>query len=170
MRYVISLILTLAALWLAVSGVYKPLLFGLGAGSIALVVWLSLRMDVVGVEHNPGLYFPKLFVYWAWLVGQIISANIHVAKRVLSPAKIRPHVIEVPTPQHTEVSRVTYANSCTLTPGTVTLDVTPERMLVHALDDASAEGLISGEMANKVLWLESQAGNPRPSTHSRTRA
>lgn len=161
MRYVFSLILTLAALWLAVSGVYKPLLFILGGCSIALVVWLSLRMDVVGVEHNPGLYFPKLFAYWAWLVGQIISANVHVAKRVLSPSKIRPHIIEVPVPQHSEVSRVTYANSCTLTPGTVTLEVTPEVMQVHALDDASAQGLQSGEMANKVLWLESQAGNPR---------
>lgn len=161
MRYVISLIFVLAALWLAVSGVYKPLLFVLGAGSIALVVWLSLRMDVVGIEHNPGLYFPKLFAYWGWLVGQITRANIHVAKRVLSPTGIRPHIIEVPVPQHTVVSRVTYANSCTLTPGTVTLDVTPERMRVHALDDVSAQGLLSQEMAHKILWLESQSGNPR---------
>lgn len=161
MRYVFSLILTLSALWLAVSGVYKPLLFILGGCSIGLVVWLSLRMDVVGVEHNPGLYFPKLFGYWAWLVGQIISANVHVAKRVLSPRQIRPQIIQVPVPQHTAVSRVTYANSCTLTPGTVALEITPEVMTVHALDDASAQGLQSGEMANKVLWLESQAGNPR---------
>lgn len=161
MRYVFSLILTLAALWLAVSGVYKPLLFILGGCSIGLVVWLSLRMDVVGVEHNPGLYFPRLFRYWAWLIGQIISANLHVAKRVLSPANIRPQIIEVPVPQHTAVSRVTYANSCTLTPGTVTLEISPDVMQVHALDDESAEGLRSGEMANQVLWLESQAGNPR---------
>ena len=160
MRYAFSLTLTLVALWLAISGIYKPLLFILGGGSVALVVWLSLRMDVVGVEHNPGLYFPKLFAYWAWLVGQIITANIHVAKRVLSPGQIRPHVIDVPVPHHTAVSRVTYANSCTLTPGTVTLDITLESMRVHALDDASAEGLKSGQMADKVLWLENQANNP----------
>ncbi len=163
MRYALSLTLTLIALWLAISGVYKPLLFILGASSVVLVVWLSLRMDVVGVEHNPGLYFPKLFAYWAWLVGQIVTANLHVARRVLSPGKIRPHVIEVPVCQHTAVSRVTYANSCTLTPGTVTLDITPDKMRVHALDDASAEGLLSGQMANKVLWLEGQAQSKRPS-------
>ena len=164
MRYVLSLTFTLVALWLAVSGVYKPLLFLLGAGSVALVVWLSLRMDVVGVEHNPGLYFPKLFVYWGWLVGQIITANIHVAKRVLSPGKIRPHVVEVPVPHHTSVSRVTYANSCTLTPGTVTLEITEERMRVHALDDHSAQGLAAGDMAQKVLWLESQTDRAGSST------
>jgi len=161
MRYALSLIITLVALWLAISGVYKPLLFVLGGCSIALVVWLSLRMDVVGVEHNPGLYFPRLFSYWFWLVGQIITANLHVAKLVLSPKKIAPQIIEVPVPQHTAVSRVTYANSCTLTPGTIALDITPTTMQVHALDDASAQGLMSGEMANKILWLEGKANQPR---------
>lgn len=161
MRYVFTLIFILASLWLAISGVYKPLLFMLGGASIALVVWLSLRMDVVGVEHNPGLYFPRLFAYWGWLVWQIVLANAHVAKRVLSPSQIRPQLIEVPVPHHTAVSRVTYANSCTLTPGTVTLEVTPEKMLVHALDDESAQGLRSGAMANQVLWLEGQANRPR---------
>lgn len=157
MRYAVFLSFTLACLWLAVSGVYKPLLFGFGLGSIALVVWLSLRMEVVGVEHHPGLYFPRLIPYWGWLVRQIIIANINVAKRVFKPEGISPQIIEVPVQQHTAVSRVTYANSCTLTPGTLTLEVTPERMTVHVLDDVSARDLETGELGNKVLWLEGMA-------------
>jgi multicomponent Na+:H+ antiporter subunit E len=154
MRYAFFLSLTLAALWLAVSGVYKPLLFGFGLCSIGFVVWLSLRMEVVGVEHHPGLYFPRLLPYWGWLVRQIIVANIHVAKRVFQPKGLSPQIIEVPVHQHTAVSRVTYANSCTLTPGTLTLEVTPKSMTVHALDDVSAKDLQTGAMGSKVLWLE----------------
>ena len=163
MRYAFFLSLTLATLWLAVSGVYKPLLFGFGIASIAMVVWLSLRMEVVGVEHHPGLYFPRLIPYWGWLVRQIITANINVAKRVFNPQTIAPQVIELPVTQHTAVSRVTYANSCTLTPGTLTLEVTPNRMTVHALDEVSARDLQSGQMAEKVLWLEGMDENPHRS-------
>lgn len=154
MRYVISLILVLAALWLAVSGVYKPPLLLLGAGSVALVVWLSLRMRVVGVEHNPVLFAWRLPLYWIWLVWQIVLANIHVARRVLDPRGIRPAVIRVPAPHESPVARVTYGNSITLTPGTVTLHLGPGELTVHALDGHSASGLQEGAMARRITWLE----------------
>jgi len=154
MRYVISLILILSALWLAISGVYKPLLFILGAASVGLVTWLSVRMDVVGQEHNPVLYSWRLFRYWNWLVVQILKSNIHVAKLALTPARIQPQLLTVPVPHQDEVAKVTYANSCTLTPGTVALQLRSDELLVHALDDASAADLRSGEMADRISWLE----------------
>lgn len=154
MRYVVSLTIVLIALWLAVSGVYKPLLFVLGAGSVALVVWLSLRMEVVGVEHNPVLYSWRLPLYWAWLVGEVVKTNFHVAMLALTPSRIRPHIIDVPVPHRHAVAKVTYANSCTLTPGTVALHLTPETLTVHALDDRSADDLKTGAMAQRIAWLE----------------
>jgi len=154
MRYVISLILILSALWLAISGVYKPLLFILGAVSVALVTWLSVRMDVVGQEHNPVLYSWRLMRYWSWLVVQIFKSNVHVAKLALTPARIQPQLLTVAVPHHDAVAQVTYANSCTLTPGTVALQLTKNELLVHALDDASAQDLASGEMARRISWLE----------------
>lgn len=154
MRYIISLILVLTALWLAVSGVYKPPLLLLGAGSVALVVWLSLRMDVVGVEHNPVLFSWRLPLYWIWLVWQIVRANVHVARRVLDPGGIRPVVIRVPAPHNSPVARVTYGNSITLTPGTVTLHLNRDGLTVHALDSHSATGLQEGAMDRRISWLE----------------
>lgn len=154
MRHIIPLVLVLTALWLAISGVYKPPLLVLGALSVALVAWLGLRMKVVGIEHNPVLFSWRLPLYWAWLVWQIALANLHVARRVLSPGSIRPVVLHVPVPQETPVGRVTYANSVTLTPGTVSLELTPDRLTVHALDAHSAAGLRDGVLARRINWLE----------------
>lgn len=154
MRYAASLTAVLVLLWLGISGIYKPLILGLGAGSVALVVWISRRMDVVGVEHNPVLYSWRLPVYWLWLLWQIIIANFQVAACVLQPARVKPRVMRVPVPQKTAVGKVTYGNSITLTPGTVTLLLTPDEVTVHALTPTSAEGLESGAMAERVLWLE----------------
>ncbi len=155
MRYAASLTAVLVVLWLGISGVYKPLILGLGAASIALVVWISRRMDVVGVEHDPALYSWRLPLYWCWLVWQIIVANFQVAACALQPSRLQPSVVRVPVPQKTAVGKVTYANSVTLTPGTVTLFLDSGEMTVHALHTGSREDLESGAMAQRILWLES---------------
>ncbi len=157
MRYVLSLSLVLIALWLAISGVYKPPILLLGLASVGLVAWLSLRMEVVGVEHNPILYSWRLPIYWTWLVWQILLANFNVARLALNPASIRPQIIKVSVPQHSAVAKVTYANSCTLTPGTVALYLSDQQLTAHALDQKSADELRSGSMARKILWLENRS-------------
>jgi len=154
MRYLLSLAVTTTALWLGISGVYKPVILLLGAGSVLMVVWLSARMEVVGTEHNPVIYSWRLPVYWVWLIGQIFSANLNVARSVLSPERIDPQIIRVPVNHKSAVARVTYANSVTLTPGTVSLYLSDQELLVHALDRKSAEGVEQGEMERRVQWLE----------------
>lgn len=154
MRYATALAVVLAILWLAISGVYKPLLFILGTGSVLFVVWMSRRMDVVGVEHNPILYSWRLPVYWLWLLQEIVKANIEVARAVLQPDRIRPDVVVVPMELRSAVAKVTYANSITLTPGTVTLLLEDDRVEVHALLESTAEGTKSRAMERKIAWLE----------------
>ncbi len=156
MRYVISLAFLLVALWLALSGVYKPLLFVLGGASVALVVWLSVRMDVVGIEHNPVLFSWRLVAYWFWLFGQLVKSNLHVSRLVFQPSLVKPRLLTVPVPHQAAVSKVTYGNSVTLTPGTVTLKLTDDTLEAHALDEASARDLEAGHMARKICWLERQ--------------
>jgi len=155
MRYMFSLAIVLALLWLGISGVYKPLLFLLGAGSVAFVVWMSKRMDVVGVEHNPVLYSWRLPVYWLWLLREIVKSNIEVARAALSPDRlVRPTVVRVPVDLNSAVGKVTYANSVTLTPGTVTLLLETDHLEAHALLESSAASLRSGAMERKIAWLE----------------
>lgn len=160
MRYYLSLALMLALLWLGLSGVYKPLLFVLGVASVGLVVWLTERMEVLGAEHDAATLSWRLLVYWIWLVGQVILSNIAVARAVLDPRRIQPTLITVPVRQHTNVGRVTYANSITLTPGTVTtwLASDGDRAQVHALLADAVEGLETDAMGRRVQWLE---GKPR---------
>lgn len=155
MRYLISLAVILAGLWLGLSGVYKPLLFSLGAGSVLFVVWISRRMEVVGVEHNPILYSWRLPVYWIWLSWEIVKSNIDVARAALGPAdRLHPRIVTVPVNLRSAVGKVTYANSVTLTPGTVSLLLESDALEAHALTPASAAALESGEMERKIAWLE----------------
>lgn len=155
MRYLISLAFILAALWLGLSGVYKPLLFTLGGASVLFVVWISQRMEVVGVEHNPILYSWRLPVYWLWLSWEIVKSNIDVARAALgSTDRLHPRIVTVPVKLRSAVGKVTYANSVTLTPGTVSLLLEADALEAHALTPASAAALESGEMERKIAWLE----------------
>ena len=65
-----------------------------------------------------------------------------------------PRLIVVECTQRSDLGRVVFANSITLTPGTLTLDVRDGRVLVHALTAETAEGLQTGEMDRKVTALE----------------
>lgn len=156
MKHAISLTLLVVILWLGLSGLYKPVVLGLGVASCALVVYLSLRMDVVDHEGHPIHLRPlQILGYWAWLTVQIVKSNLDVARRILDPRlPIDPGVVTVECSQRTEFGQVVYANSITLTPGTLSMDVSGNRIRVHALTREAAEDLLTGEMDRRVAALE----------------
>ncbi|MEE9269242.1 MAG: Na+/H+ antiporter subunit E [Candidatus Krumholzibacteria bacterium] len=146
-----SLTLFLAAVWLLLSGHFEPLILSFGAASVALVVFLAHRMDVVDHEGHPVHLSWKLPVYWLWLVWQIVLSNLSVARKILSPdMRIDPRLISVDAGQKDDLDRVVYANSITLTPGTVSLRLDEGKILVHALDEGFAEDLERGTMRRRV--------------------
>ena len=150
MKHVIGLALLLFVLWLGLSGHWEPLLLGLGALSTALAVYLAVRMDLLDHETYPVHMKPSLLRHLLFLTREIVIANIDVAKRVLSPSpSISPQLIRVPIKQRSTLGKVIYANSITLTPGTVSLRV-DDTILVHALTRESAEDLASGRMARVI--------------------
>ena len=149
----------LFALWFLLSGHTEPFLLALGVASCALVVFVTHRMDVIDREGFPiDLGLGAVF-YWPWLGWEIVKANIDVAKVVLSPSlPISPTMFRVPTTQKTEVGQVTYANSITLTPGTITVDIVDGMLEVHALTREAADGLETGEMDRRVTAMEGRGG------------
>ena len=158
MLHAISLSAVLAALWLLLSGYFEPLLLGLGAASIVLTVWLAHRMDVVDHEGHPiHLIIHALLVYWPWLGWQIVKSNWDMAKVILDPnLPIRPHVFVTKATQKTEVGRTTYANSITLTPGTVTLATEADGVFtIHVITDGARAGVEDMEMDKRCTALES---------------
>ena len=137
------------------SGHTSPLLLSLGLLSVAAVVACASRLEVLDDEGVPVHLLPGLIRYAPWLIGQVIRSNLDVARRIVSPElPICPSVIKVNARHHTEVGRVTYANSITLTPGTISLDVSAETIEVHALTEDAANDLMSGEMARQVQRAE----------------
>lgn len=149
--------LMLAAIWLLLSGLFKPLLLVLGLLAVLLTLWLTGRMKILDAESHPVAAAFHYLPYWPWLVVEIVKSSIDVARRVLSPRMpISPTVFEVRASQRTAVGRVVLANSITLTPGTVTLDVDGDRLRVHALSRESVDYLLQGEMDRRVSRAEGQ--------------
>ena len=150
-KHAIKLSIALAALWLLLSGHFEPLILGLGAVSIAIVVWLATRMRIIDTESYPFRLVPRLSTYWFWLLVEIVKANIDVARRALGPkSKVQPIVFDVPADQVTDLGLVIYANSITLTPGTVSLDLKGKSIRVHALHAEIAEALNESGMNRRV--------------------
>jgi multicomponent Na+:H+ antiporter subunit E len=153
--HAISLALVLFALWLLLSSHYVPLLIGLGALSVLLVVTIALRMGVVDREGHPIHLSPKALLYWPWLAWEIVKSNVDVARRILSPTlPISPTVIRLKASQKSELGKVIYANSITLTPGTVSIDIDGDKIEVHALTREAAQALRTGDMDRRVTRFE----------------
>jgi multicomponent Na+:H+ antiporter subunit E len=158
MVHVLSLVALLSAIWLLLSGMFYPLFLVLGAASIALVIWLAARMDVADHEGVPVSLGWRTLVYWPWLLKQIAMSNLDVARRVLSPSlPVSPVTFKVTALQRTPLGRTIFANSITLTPGTVCLDLDENTLRVHALTAEGASALREGEMNRRVAALERSA-------------
>ena len=152
----IALAAGLGILWALLSGVYSPLFVGFGLGSVAFVVLVVRRMDRTdGARLAIRLRRLAVLRYGLWLLGQIVRANVDVARRALAPrVRVSPTVLRVPAGQRTELGRVLFAHSITLTPGTVSVHLDDGEVEVHALTREAAAALAGGEMGRRVAELE----------------
>ena len=151
-----KLALVLIGVWVLLSGIIQPLLLGLGLASGLAVAWLKARADrddrepvyfALRVERLPG--------YLLWLSWEIVKSNIDVARRILSPSlPVAPSVRWLPASQRIELTRVIYADSITLTPGTLSIDLEDGAVEVHALNESSLDALEGGEMDARVCRLD----------------
>lgn len=158
--HVLGSLAVLYLLWLLLSGHWQPFLLSVGALCAVGVLLLALRMEVIDHESYPLHLRPwRVLGYWMWLVVEIVKANVDVARRILDPAlPISPRVVRLKASQRTRLGRVIYANSITLTPGTVSIDVREddEHIEVHALTQEAAAALEGGGMDRRVSRLEAR--------------
>ncbi len=155
-RSVIILLMVLAAYWLTLSGYFhKPILLIMGVISIFIVLALSWRMKILDSETVP-YFHGKALGYYVWLFVEITKANMGVVKAVLSPEmEISPTITKVPMKQSTDLGRVTFANSITLTPGTIAMEMCEDTILVHALLAEMTEPSGFIEMSDRAGWAVS---------------
>lgn len=153
--YSISAVLGLYLFWLGLSGHYTVMLMSIGAVCAIGIVALSSRMAVIDHEGHPVKLLVRAMWYWPWLVWQIVLSGLTVSRIILSPSlPISPALIRVRATQKTAVGLVTYANSITLTPGTVSVDIEDEMILVHAITEDGARDVAGGGMDRMVTSFE----------------
>jgi len=148
----------LFAYWLALSGHYETWLVVSGAVLAVAVTVFCWRKGIADAEGFPiGLMF-RAVIYWPWLAWQILLSGLRVTRLILTPGlPISPTLVKVEAEQKTAVGLVTYGNSITLTPGTITVEATEKgrALWVHAIERAGAEGFADDEMNHHVAWFES---------------
>jgi len=148
--------LLLSVVWWFLSGYTLTLILSLGALSVLLVLFLCWKMDKAdGIRHPSEVIMPRVLTYYPWLLWEIVKANIDVARIILKPGMpIQPHIFSTIATQKSDVGQTIYANSITLTPGTVTVGVDDDHFEVHALTNEAADGVKSGDMDRRVSALE----------------
>ena len=143
----------LFSLWLLMSGHYNVLIVSLGIISCAFCVYVAKRGKLIDDEGLPIFFMPRLLNYLIWLFKEILKSNLSTAKVIIN-GKVEPETFTVKSSQVSDVAKVTYANSITLTPGTVTTKIQKGVFEVHALNSDFGNDVRTNEMDKKVTWLE----------------
>jgi multicomponent Na+:H+ antiporter subunit E len=156
-RPILSRILTFIALlclWVILSGKFDW--FHMGLGLISCVIVTVFSGDLLFPQSKSGGLFRRgihVINYVPWLMYQVVVANLHVLYLVFHPRMmdlIDPQIIRFDSKLKKELSLVTFANSITLTPGTITMYVSVNGTFqVHAIDKESGEPL-PGEMEKRI--------------------
>ena len=149
----ITLFIVLFGFWLLMSGYFTPLILSLGVISCLLCVYLTVKGKFLDNETLPIYFFPRLIQYTLWLIKEILKSNIATAKVIIMKSE-EPELFSVKATQKTNEGKVTYANSITLTPGTVTTQIKNDIFEVHALTKDFGDDVRSSEMDKMVTWLE----------------
>jgi len=153
MRYIRSA-LFLAIIWLLLSGHYTILILSLGVLSVLTVTWFVWRMDRVDGELAVLPMRPRLLYYLLWLMWQVVLSNIDLVRRIWDPSlPIRPTWQRLDIKVTSPLAKMLYANSITLTPGTLTTDVRQDHFMVHSLTSDGIDELRKGGMESQIQRL-----------------
>lgn len=167
--------LVLFAFWLALSGRFEPLFLVTGAITAVAVTAVTHRITGrclrAGDDHVPVGSVPVALVRGAlfavWMSGRILVASVQLAVIALSPKMpLEPCTLRFRTHLRRPIARATLANSISLVPGTLTVDIEGDVFTVHALAPNQVDDLISGTLQNKIagMFLEAEQPPVHPST------
>ncbi len=152
--------LLLAAIWLVFSGKFDLFHLALGVVSVVAVLLFNDAIRRLSPAHGgPArrghVHLLRVVFYAPWLLWQIIVSAAYVTKLILAPSeRLDPRLVHFHCELPNELAQVVLGNSITLTPGTVTIDVTGSTFTVHALTPASADDLRSGKMDREAARFE----------------
>ncbi len=137
MAYLLGIFFAIVAFWMGNSGHYKPLMLSFMAASVALTLFLCARLKLIDREGAPYVRLAGLLAYYPWLAWEVAKSNWVIIKACLrADLDINPALVKVKTICKSDLAKVTFANSITMTPGTVTVEIDGDKLLVHGLYEA----------------------------------
>lgn len=158
----LEVLIILLALWFSMSGIFdeKKIIF-FGIASSLVISWYITPSLVLGGLKSDKNYFMlhvnpfKLAAYFFWLIREIIKSALSVSKVILSPGNdTEPQLVWFKADYDNPLARALLANSITLTPGTITIDIFDDGVYsCHCLTNDTREGLVEGIMQKKVAEL-----------------
>ena len=153
---ILVLAILYGSIWIAFSGHFDPLLLSFGVLSVLIVLYTLRRMwiiDETPIKFQMNVF--RLVTYCFWLIKEILKSNIAVTKTILSPTlKVSQNMFDVPLAPKSEAAQVIFANSITLTPGTITVETEKNSLLVHALNFSNNMEDEIADMGNRVSDCE----------------
>ena len=142
-------------IWLLLSESFDMFHVGLGLVTASGVAWFNTDRSTSRFT----ILRLRIVWYFVWLIGRILQSGFHLSVLILHPAlPIDPKLIRYPTKLREEAGIVLLGNSITLTPGTITVEVNSQDLLVHAMDDKSANDVTSLRIEQQIAGLFGERG------------
>ena len=169
----VALFVLLSLFWLLLSGRIGLQYAIFMVSTVGLVLYMNPERPFSHADPSrdrglSGLLMGAVYLlrYLGWLLWNVVTANVDVARRILDPRlPIRPQLLVFRTQLQDDVARVLVANSITLTPGTVTIDLDGDSYLVHAIHPETADAATSGALQNVVGPIFGEAPELPPEVH-----
>jgi multicomponent Na+:H+ antiporter subunit E len=155
----------LLGFWFALSRRASPLFVVIGVVSAATITIVTRPITSASLSPDgerlplsrlPGAIVRGVLFSW-WMAGRILVASVQLAVIALSPKMpLDPCTVRFRTQLRRPLARTTLANAISLVPGTLTVDIVGDELVVHALSPTQVDDLVSGRLQNKVaaLFLE----------------
>jgi multicomponent Na+:H+ antiporter subunit E len=157
LKQILRLSLTLALVWLLLSGYFHNLMLFFGLCSVVIVVIINKRMYEVDGDNYTMHLTPDVLLYMLRLWKRILISNIDVTLRILGFKPAQSQFVTLPLRFKDDFSKVLYANAITLTPGSASITMTEDTLLVHTISDAGAQDLLDGDMERIIPKIEKTA-------------
>lgn len=148
MSHLLRLGVILVVIWLLLSGIYEPLMLSFGVISVLISLWLTKRMLRIDQEQYTFFVTLSLIKFLGQLSYKIILSNIDVTLRVLGIKPVESTFITIKVPFDNDVAKVLYANAITLTPGSASIALSENTLLVHTISEQGAQDLADGDILN----------------------
>lgn len=158
--------IALMLFWLVMSGKFQFAQIGQGIICAFIVIAVNYRLKHHAfyddeMDDLAQLRFHYAPVYVLWLIKEIILAGLHVASVIVMPNRsVKTYVLTFRVDLPSAHARMILGNSITLTPGTITLDITDDKFIVHAITPDAFGGIVDDTMPRRVLKLFSKEDRP----------